>query len=162
MKRIKTTIIILTLIGAFLGYSYYNYSIRSKALDAVEKYRQKNNLVQIWHLKKMHLNVFDFFIEDKSQFNFIFINADNIEKTNNNNYWVQFSIWGDAQRIETLTNYFLDRKKDNFLITINDLFWVPTDIDTMSKMEIKGTIFEIVNKWVNSERIDSIPTGNNI
>ena len=152
MERFKTIIIILILLGLFLGYSYYNYNNRAKAVKEVEEYRKKNNLTQIWHLREIHFNVFfDWLLKDKSQCDFIFVNTDAIYKRDNENYKVDFSRWRDAQELETLTNYTLERNKNKYKITINDLFWIPTARDSLYEKEIKGTIFEIVNDWINNE-----------
>ncbi|WP_430974203.1 hypothetical protein [Sunxiuqinia rutila] len=148
MERLKSILIILVLIAGFLGYSYFNYNKRRKAVDAVEEYRKTNNLVQIWHFREMHLNIFDKIIADKSQFNFIFVNASSVKKINNKHYWVQFSSWKNAQKLETLSHYTLDREDETFKITINDLFWVPEDRDTLNLDEIEGTVFEITDNWI--------------
>lgn len=82
--------------------------------------------------REMHLNIFDRLLEDKSQFNFVFVASDDIEKKDNENYCVQFSTWTDAKKLETKTNYTLERENDTFKIKINDLFWVPIDYDSLN------------------------------
>jgi len=151
IERLKNSILVLILLGVFFGYSYYNYSIRRKAVNAIEEYRIKNNLIEIWSYREMHFNIFDWLLEDKSQFNFIFVSADLIEKKDNKDYWVYFSSWKDAQNIETLTNYKLERNKDKFRIAINDLFLQPTERDSLNINEIEGTVFETVDNWVREE-----------
>jgi hypothetical protein len=148
MKTIKSILPILIVLILFLGYSYYNYSKRAKAVDGVESYMNKNNFKRIWNFREAHFNVFDWIIEDKSQFNLIYVNADMLEKETNENYWVQFSSWKKPEDLESLTNYTVKRQGDKFQITINDLFWVPTDKDSLTTGEIKGTVFEIVDNWI--------------
>jgi hypothetical protein len=135
----------------FLGYSYYNYDNRRKAVDTVEEYRKKNDLTQICHNREMHFNVFDWFIEDKSQIYYVFVNAVGIEKNDYSKYWVQFSRWKDPQDLKTLSNYMLERKKDDYYITTYDLFWMPTYHDSLDIKEIKGTVFETVNDWIRDK-----------
>ena len=155
MERLRTIIIILILLGAFFGYSYYNYNGRANAVNAVEEYRKENNLTQIWHFREMHFNVFDWLLDDKSQNSFIFVNSNVIKKEDNENYRVQFCNWKDAQKLETMTNYTLERTGDKFRITVNDLFWLPTNNDSLDSKEAKGTIFEIVDNWIKNEYKDT-------
>ena len=108
----------------------------------------KNNFKRIWNFREAHFNIFDWIIADKSQLSFVFVNAEMLKKESNTDYWIQFSSWKNPQDLESLTNYTLQRQGDKFQITVSDLFWVPTDKDSLTVNEIQGTVFEIVDNWV--------------
>lgn len=152
MNRLKSILPVLALLIAFLGYSYYNYSKRAKAVNAVQAYMDKNNMKSIWHFREAHLNLFDWVIEDKSQFNFIYVNEDLLKKRSCTDYWIQFSSWKNPQDIETLTNYTVKRQGDNFNVIMSDLFWIPNDKDSLTSEEINGTVFQIVDNWISENR----------
>ncbi|WP_321318040.1 hypothetical protein [Labilibaculum sp.] len=152
MVRFKSIITILILIVAILGYSYKNYTNRAKGVNAVEQYKVKNNMTRIWHLKKVHFNIFDAIIEGKNQFNFILVDELGINKQTDPNYSLQFSFWKDPQNLETLSNFTLERHNDILRITFHDLFWIPTDIDSLSIKEATGTVFGRVDNWMSKKR----------
>jgi hypothetical protein len=150
MERLKLFGIFFLVIATFLGYSYYNYHNRSKAIDVVEAYTKKNHLSQISFYREAHFNLFDYLIGDRSQFGYVFVDSNTFKKANNLNYWVQYSSWKDPQHLETLKSYTLRRNDNKFQIIANNLFWLPVSKDSLNLNEIKGTTLETVDTWIKS------------
>jgi hypothetical protein len=151
MEKIRPYLILLGIISAFLLYSFFNYSLRRKAVNKVENYSKEAGLTKIFYLREMHLNPFDFVIEDKTQNSFIFVDKSSIKLNDTNNYYVSFSNWKEPENDETLTNYTLKRENNIFKITFHNSTMKQIDKDSILSSEIEGKIFEVVDNWIKND-----------
>jgi hypothetical protein len=151
MKLLKIVLIISIIISAFVGYSYYNYNKRSKYLNAVESFKRKNNLTEIWYIREGQFNIFDWLLQEKTQKYFIFINEELTSKLDNSNYTVYCVQWKEPNDPSTLKNYVVRREGKIFHIDIKNIFNLQLRSDSLSIDEVKGTIFEVVDGWIQGK-----------
>lgn len=146
MRKLKPILIVLALISLVLSYSYFNYKKRDKALTSLEQYCKTNGLIEVFHLRELQFNVFDWLIKDRTQISLVLVDPESFEK-DNTNYSIYMEFWQNPKDLSTKRNYELIKEDDKFIIHHFDLFRTPNGVDTLN-INDNRTYFHDVNDWV--------------
>ncbi|MCK6650144.1 MAG: hypothetical protein L6Q66_10865 [Bacteroidia bacterium] len=152
MKYLKVVLVILIVLSFPLGYSYFNYSKRSKSLDFINSEIREKGLIKISFFKEFHFNIFDWILEDKSDNFIIALDPHSIRRDDGDSYSVRFVRYDDPRDINTFTNYTLERTKVKYYYMISDFMWDPIKQDSFLLNEINGSLFQCIDIWMKKNK----------